>query len=104
MRSRDAVAFDPSAAARYVDRFLAPLPTPWRLTCLRRAAVLYFLLRRAGILVELCVGVRRGDGQPLRAHAWLLRDGAVFLESGPAAERVADYREIARFPERHAAI
>lgn len=87
---------DDAALARWVDRLLRHLPGPWRRTCLKRAAVLYHLLRRAGRPVELWIGVRT-EGTPLvRAHAWLVRGGAPYLESRPG--HAGRHTVIARFP------
>ena len=97
-RALPAQRVDARAAARWVDRLLSRLPGPWRFNCLRRATVLYHLLRSSGEPVELCIGVRRESDGSLHAHAWLLRAGGVFLEPAQSAERVADFREIARFP------
>ena len=47
----------------------------------------------------MCIGVRRDEAGKLHAHAWLLRDGAVYLESALSSERVADFSVIARFPQ-----
>ena len=66
--------------ARGVDRLLGTLPPPWRHTCLRRSAVLYYLLRRAGRDVTWCLGVRRSDSGAIAAHAWLERNGEHYLE------------------------
>ncbi len=86
-------------AAAWVDRILWRLPPPWKNTCLRRASVLFYLLRSAGRPVELCIGVRRNEHGELLAHAWLLKDGVLHLE--PLAERnfIGEFQEIARFPE-----
>lgn len=89
--------FDDASLARWVDRVLGRLPDPWHRTCLRRAAVLYHLLRKAGRPVELCIGVRRDHGGALTAHAWLVRDGAPYLESEPGGAPTNTV--IARFPE-----
>ena len=86
-----------ASLARWVDRLLARLPGPWHRTCLKRAAVLYYLLRRAGQPVEIWIGVRRDDGGALAAHAWLVRDGAPYLERD--VEAAAIHAVIARFPE-----
>ncbi len=83
--------------ARWVDGLLRRLPWPWHLTCLKRASVLFYLLGRAGRPVELRIGVRHVPGDPLTAHAWLVRDGAVILEPGSAD--VSGFETIARFPE-----
>ena len=91
---------DDAIAARWVDQQLGGLPSPWALTCLRRAAVLYYLLRAAGRPVELCIGVRRDEHGELLAHAWLLRDGAIYLEPATTSPLVAAYNVIAQFPQR----
>ncbi len=87
---------DDASLARWVDGLLRRLPGPWRRTCLKRAAVLYHLLRRAGRPVEIWIGVRRDAVGALAAHAWLVRDGAPYLESEPEAPRI--HAVIARFP------
>lgn len=87
-------------AARWVDRQLRRLPNPWALTCLRRAAVLYYLLRSDGRAVELCIGVRRDEHGALLAHAWLLHDGAVYLEPPVTTPQIPMFQLIAQFPQR----
>lgn len=84
-----------AALAEWVDRVLTVLPPPWRRTCLKRALVLLYLVRRAGGSAELNVGVRRGGDGALLAHAWLVRDGALYLEPGESAE---GFQVLARFP------
>lgn len=83
--------------ARWVDGLLRRLPWPWHKTCLKRAAVLFYLLARAGRPAELRIGVRRVPGDALTAHAWLARDGAVILE--PGSSDPSGFETIARFPE-----
>ncbi|HEV8599673.1 MAG TPA: lasso peptide biosynthesis B2 protein [Gemmatimonadales bacterium] len=95
-RPREAAAPD-SELARWVDAALRRLPWPWHLTCLKRTAVLFYVLGRAGRPVELRIGVRHVPGDPLTAHAWLVRDGAVILE--PGSSDVSGFETIARFPE-----
>jgi hypothetical protein len=51
---------------------------PGRVTCLKQALVLSWLLRRRGIATTLQIGVARRDGA-LAAHAWLERDGEVLF-------------------------
>ena len=80
-----------------VDRWQHRLFWPWRSTCLKRATVLFALLRREGIEVELHIGVRRNADHAFAAHAWLVRDGQPYLES--PASPLTTYRLIARFPE-----
>jgi Transglutaminase-like superfamily len=98
--SRDE-ALDDAALARWVDRLLRNLPGPWHRTCLKRAAVLYYVLRRAGRPVELWIGVHKTGPDPLGAHAWLVRGGEPYLESRP--EHALSHTVIARFPEAPAA-
>jgi hypothetical protein len=93
------VDLDDVVLAAWVDRLLRRLPGLWRHTCLKRAAVLYNVLRSAGRPVELWIGVRR-DGSLERsvgAHAWLVRDGVPYLE--PKAELSVGHTPIARFPD-----
>jgi hypothetical protein len=87
--------FDEALVAARVDRWLARLPPPWRHTCLKRAAVLFHLLAHAGRPATLVIGVRRDTAGALGAHAWLVREGTVILETDPAHS--AAFREIARF-------
>jgi len=97
-------ALDDGALARWVDRLLRYLPGPWHRTCLKRSAVLYHLLRRAGRPVELCIGVNRASRPAkgdIAAHAWLVRGGVPYLEAHP--EHALSHVVIARFPEAPAA-
>jgi hypothetical protein len=94
----DARDLDDQALAHWVDGWLFRLPWPWRRTCLRRAAVLYALLRRAGRPTELWIGVRREKpGTPMVAHAWLTLDGAPYVEPDP--QHPARHTPIAHFPD-----
>ncbi|MCC6242674.1 MAG: lasso peptide biosynthesis B2 protein [Gemmatimonadaceae bacterium] len=88
-----------SALVARVDYWLRRLPWPWRSTCLKRAAVLYGLLRPAGEDVQLHIGVRRLPGKEFQAHAWLMRDGAPFVE--PAGTGFDTFQMITAFPEMH---
>ena len=91
----DTARFDDAALAEWVDYLLYRLPRPWRHTCLKRSAVLYHLLRRAGRPVQLHIGVRRDEQGKFAAHAWLVRDGLPYLERAPAASL---HNVIARLP------
>jgi hypothetical protein len=93
--------FEDPSLARWVDGLLRRLPGPWRYTCLKRAAVLYHLLRGAGRPLQLVIGVRRGADAKLGAHAWLLRDHVLYLE--PEPEAPAAHTVIAIFPDPTAA-
>lgn len=92
-----APAVDDGDLAHWVDRLSRRLPGPWRRTCLKRAAVLFHLLRRAGRPVELWIGVRKTATTPLGAHAWLVWEGTPYLESDPG--HAGRHTVIARFPE-----
>jgi hypothetical protein len=59
-----------------------------RNTCLKRSLVLYYFLRRIGVNVRVCLGVRyynsikTGDVfRKLEGHAWLLYKGKPYLEN-----------------------
>lgn len=80
-----------------VDYWMRRLPWPWRITCLKRAAVLFALLRRGGMDVSLHIGVARSAEGALAAHAWLVRDGVAYLE--PPGSEVGGYQVITSFPE-----
>ena len=80
-----------------VDWWLNRLPWPWRTTCLKRAAIMYALLRRTGVDVELRVGVKRQPDRSFAAHAWLMRDGQAYLEH--PASTYKSFQVIAAFPE-----
>jgi transglutaminase superfamily protein len=84
------------ALAEWVDRVLRKLPPPWRHTCLKRAVTLLYLTRRSGGAAELKVGVRRNEAGELTAHAWLVREGQLYLESG--TERIESFQVLASFP------
>lgn len=53
--------------------------------CLTRAVTLYWFLSRGGLPVELRFGLAT-EGQPV-GHAWLVADGAPFLEKDDPAHR-----------------
>lgn len=71
----DLVVREAAAALTRVRRY-----TPWTGRCLARALVLWWLLRRRGIVATLHLGTRMNDGQ-LDAHAWVMRDGRVLADS-----------------------
>ncbi len=77
-----------AAIVAAVDRMLGRLPPPWRRTCLTRSVVLFHLLRRSGVLVEMYIGVRR-EGEEMLAHAWLAREGEPPGGEGGAYEVIA---------------
>ncbi|HVT38808.1 MAG TPA: lasso peptide biosynthesis B2 protein [Gemmatimonadaceae bacterium] len=94
-RGTSSQAPPPDSIAWWVDRVLRALPWPWHHTCLKRAATLFYLLRRSGYPVELRVGVRREPGKELEAHAWLTLRGEPFLE--PPSAGAPTFSPIATF-------
>ena len=97
LRPPQGTNLDEPALALWVDRRLTDLPRPWKRTCLKRSAVLYYLLRNAGLPVHLHIGVRKSAAGALQAHAWLVRDGVPFLE--PDRSEHLGFAVIAAFPE-----
>jgi Transglutaminase-like superfamily len=57
-----------------------------RMNCLRRAVVVWWLLRRQGILCEIHIGVRRLEGR-LDGHAWVEHRGRPLHEPTDVAQR-----------------
>ncbi|NIO42626.1 MAG: lasso peptide biosynthesis B2 protein, partial [Burkholderiales bacterium] len=72
--------------------------------CLKRSLVLYRQLRKIGIPVEMCLGVRRSSlelaprtfGTPLHGHAWLARGDKVLYEE--SSRLLSAYAETYRYP------
>jgi Transglutaminase-like superfamily len=85
------------ALANAVDTWLRKLPWVWHWTCLKRATVLFTLLRRSGQPVQLHIGVKREPDKTFAAHAWLVRDGQPYLE--PATSAFSTFQVITVFPE-----
>ena len=50
-------------------------------SCLEESLTLWWLLRRQGINSELRIGVRKGEGKQLQAHAWVERDAVLLGDS-----------------------
>lgn len=53
--------------------------------CLARSLALHALLRRGGHASELKLGVARGEGRELLAHAWIECPGLAFAAEGAGA-------------------
>jgi len=75
---------------RLAERLFRPLRL-WPTTCLYRALGSYALLRAAGQEVRFVIGVSK-DGDDLKAHAWLERDGrAIVSTPGPGTDYAIAY-------------
>jgi transglutaminase superfamily protein len=84
----------PAQLAFHVDRLLHRGKWIWRHSCLRRAAVLAFLLRRSGHDARVVIGVRRDEAGKLEAHAWLACDGVEpYLEP---SDSIATFQPLSR--------
>jgi hypothetical protein len=55
--------------------------------CLTQALAARYLLARRGVATRLHIGVARGDGGVLSAHAWLERDGRVLIGGDQSRSR-----------------
>ena len=71
------------AASRLIDAVARGHLVPF--TCLRRAVLLWWVLRRRGIQCAIRFGVRRRDGSEVHAHAWI-ESGEVVLEHSEDVE------------------
>jgi hypothetical protein len=72
--------------------------------CLKRSLVLYHFLRKYGMYVTVCFGVRyknersgNMEEKKMEGHAWLLYKGEIFLEK--SAEETKTYKVTYSFPE-----
>jgi hypothetical protein len=71
---------------KYSDYILSRNVWIYSTTCLKRSLVLYHFLRKYGINVQLCFGIRYSnkskslEEKKLEGHAWLMYDGAIYLE------------------------
>lgn len=75
----------PQRSAQLIARVAQGVP--WQVTCLDRSLALARVLRRSGASPQLCLGVRRDDGE-LIFHAWLELDGLVVNDD---VETIAAY-------------
>ena len=88
-----------------VESVLARHPAMPRSPCLKRSLTLYRFLGGPAANLQFCLGVRFTEGPDsarerhrFESHAWLLRDGAPYLEVGHPHER--RFREVYRHPSR----
>ena len=76
----DSGGLAPDRVAYLVERVARAYP--FAPTCLKKALVLYALLKRRGVDVKLIIGATKTD-RKLDAHAWLEHQGRVLI-GGPA--------------------
>ena len=81
---------DARAAAKMVK--LAIRHGPYRATCLPESLVLWALLRRRGVPVELRIGTRV-DSNEFKAHAWVEIQGAVINDASDVQRRFASFEQ-----------
>ena len=79
---------------KYTDYILGYNWLAYKNTCLTRSLVLYHFLRKHGIEVQICLGVKKGESlgevdseKILQGHAWLTYDGNIFLEKNSLGAR-----------------
>ena len=84
-KARDPMSAIPERAAYCVE--VASRFYPFRPTCLKKALVLCWLLRRKGFDVQVQIGAARDRGR-LDAHAWVEHQGRIIL-GAPAPGRYA---------------
>jgi hypothetical protein len=70
---------------------------PLSATCLRRSAVLWWLLRRAGLDAQVVLGARKEEGR-FEAHAWVEAGGAVLNDRPDVRQFYAVFEEGSRLP------
>lgn len=72
---------------KYTDYILGTNFWIYNSTCLKRSLIMYSFLRKYGMNVRLCFGVKYKkemsvglEGNQLDGHAWLLYNGDIYLE------------------------
>ena len=89
VRRRNCAADDHRRPAR--TAWLVEIAARWclpRPTCLAKALVVFSLLQRRGLPVELVIGVTKAQG-PLEGHAWVELGGAAIVVADPGPARYA---------------
>ena len=90
---------------KFVDYILTRRLWTHKNFCLKRSIVLYHFLRKLGINVDLCLGVRYhkeeagSDPQKkIEGHAWLFYKGGIFLEKD--SQETQSYTTTYCFPDK----
>ena len=89
--------------AGYTDFILMRNWWIYRMNCLKRALVIYRIMRLNGLAVEICIGVKKqpsipvlNSENPLIGHAWLRFNGKPFLED--SRSMATTYTCVVSFP------
>jgi hypothetical protein len=89
---------------KFTDYILGLNFWTYKSTCLKRSLVLYHFLRKSGVNVHICFGVKYKKQSPLgetrkklEGHAWLLYNGKVVLEKDVLQPQ--GYKAMYYFPE-----
>jgi len=96
----DAGPDDLSARVKQTCRMVgaAQRQSPVKFTCLEESLVLWYLLRGQGIVVRLCVGVRKID-KKFEAHAWVEYGGEALNQPEQLHRHYAAFeQEISELP------
>lgn len=90
----------------YTDYILALNILMYKQKCLKRSIVLYHFLRKSGLNVSICFGVKfNRDGshttskERLDGHAWLEYNGEIYLEKDK--EMTGTYKITYRYPDEN---
>lgn len=90
-------------AVKFTDYILSRNSMAGENTCLKRTLVFYHFLRKMGMDVQVCFGVKYdtlSDSEAqrrLEGHAWLLYHGDIFLERN--TEVTKTYKQTYCFPD-----
>lgn len=89
IRPRPCAVADIDAIAETTSRIvrIAATRSLWRVTCLRQALVLWWLLAQRGVDTQIRLGVAKDPGQAVESHAWVERNGVVLIGGDISQER-----------------
>jgi hypothetical protein len=62
-------------------------------TCLRRSLLIWWWLRRMGIQTELCIGVKKLEGQ-LVAHAWIKLGNEIVTDDAEVERSFSAFKDL----------
>ena len=85
---------------KYTDYILGRNYWMYKKICLKRSLILYHFLKKLGMNIRICFGVKLPDGKiksKLEGHAWLVYQGDIFLERD--VEMTKSYKITYCFPE-----